>query len=114
MGRLSNSRWISIVAISHVKLDCFLSPRASRAGPASSGGARARREGLVSGRGAGLLLEGWRAGWEGGEGGEVSGTSLDWGRTSPDWESPREGEGRILNRYYLTTRGRENLQIFGQ
>jgi len=67
------------------------------------------RKKLVSGRGAGLLLEGWGAGWEGRGGREVSGTSLDWRRTSTDWEGPGEGEGWILNGNYLTTGGRENI-----
>ena len=68
------------------------------------------RKKLVSGRGARLLLEGWGAGWEGRGGREVSGTSLDWRRTSTDWEGPGEGEGWVLNGNYLTTGGRENLK----
>ena len=114
MGRLFSSRWVSIVAISHsVKLDCFFCRPVQLAGlvlpQVGELGLGCKK--LVSGRGAGLLLEGWGAGWEGRGGREVSGTSLDWRRTSTDWEGPGEGEGWILNGNYLTTRGRENLQI---
>ena len=67
---------------------------------------------LVPRRGARLLLEGrwgaWRQGWRGGQ--VPRALRRHRRRAATHWEGAGEGEGRVLNRDYLTAGGWENLQ----